>query len=98
MSRRSPYFNRENLEKALPTADIQYVWMKTLGGRRKKIRDDTPNVGLRSLSFRNYADYTLTGEFQNAAAELVKLADTSSNAFMCDERVLLHIPRFIVYD
>ena len=66
MSRRSPYFNRENLEKALPTADIQYVWMKTLGGRRKKIRDDSPNVGLRSLSFRNYADYTLTGEFQNA--------------------------------
>jgi len=98
MSRRSPYFNRENLEKALPTADIQYVWMKTLGGRRKKIRDDSPNVGLRSLSFRNYADYTLTGEFQNAAAELVKLAEHSRTAYMCAERVYFRCHRLLVSD
>ena len=36
MSRRLPYFNRESLEQALPAAGIRYVWMKELGGRRKK--------------------------------------------------------------
>ncbi len=41
-----------------------YVWMKELGGRRKKIRDDSPHVALRSPSFRNYADYMLTEEFE----------------------------------
>ena len=37
--------------------------MKELGGHRKKIRDDSPNTGLRNDSFRNYADYMLTPEF-----------------------------------
>ena len=66
MSRRLPHFNRESLEKSLPEAGVKYVWMKELGGRRKKIRDDSPNVALRSPSFRNYADYMLSVEFQRA--------------------------------
>ena len=60
MSRRMPHFNRESLEAELPKHGIAYVWMKELGGRRKKIRDDSPNTGLRNDSFRNYADYMLT--------------------------------------
>ena len=72
MSRRLPHFNRESLEKTLPEAGIHYIWMKELGGRRKKIRDDSPNVALRSPSFRNYADYMLTEEFQQGMAQLIK--------------------------
>jgi len=53
MSRRLPHFNREVLEQKLPEAGIAYVWMKELGGRRRKIRDDSPNVALRNDSFRN---------------------------------------------
>jgi len=64
MSRRLPHFNREFLEKALPEAGIGYVWMKELGGRRKKTLKDSPNVALRNDSFRNYADYMLTPEFE----------------------------------
>src|SRR6476661_3512994 len=64
MSRRLPHFNRESLESALPAVGIRYVWMKELGGRRKKIRNDSPNIALRSPSFRNYADYMLTDEFR----------------------------------
>src|ERR1700684_3665071 len=60
MSRRLPQFNRESLEKSLPVAGIHYVWMKALGGYRKKSREDSPNTGLRNASFRNYADYMLT--------------------------------------
>src|SRR5690349_1913854 len=63
MSRRLPHFNRESLEQALPATGIQYVWMKELGGRRKKSLRDSPNVALRNDSFRNYADYMLMPEF-----------------------------------
>src|ERR1700692_3793560 len=64
MSRRLPHFNREALEKTLHEAGIRYVWLQELGGRRKKIRDDSPNLALRNDSFRNYADYMLTEDFQ----------------------------------
>ena len=64
MSRRLPWFNRESLEVELPKVGIQYVWMKDLGGRRKKQTDQSPNTGLRSDSFRNYADYELTPPFK----------------------------------
>ena len=75
MSRRLPQFNRDSLEQSLPAAGIRYVWMKALGGYRKEILDDSPNVALRNDSFRNYADYMLTPEFEQAIAEVIVLAE-----------------------
>jgi uncharacterized protein (DUF488 family) len=98
MSRRLPHFNRDSLEKALPAVGIQYVWMKDLGGRRKKILQDSPNVALRNDSFRNYADYMLTPEFERAVAELVELAVKSRTAYMCAERVYFRCHRMLVSD
>jgi len=98
MSRRLPHFNRESLEKTLPEAGIRYVWMKELGGRRKKIRDDSPHLALRSPSFRNYADYMLTEEFRDAVAALIKLGDQSPTAYMCAERVYFRCHRMMVSD
>jgi len=98
MSRRLPHFNRESLEKTLPEARIRYVWMKELGGRRKKIRDDSPHLALRSPSFRNYADYMLTEEFRTAIADLIKLADESLTSYMCAERVYFRCHRMMVSD
>jgi len=98
MSRRLPYFNRESLGKSLPEAGIRYVWMKELGGRRKKIRDDSPNVALRSPGFRNYADYMLTEDFQHAINELVGLAEDSRTAYMCAERLYFRCHRMLVSD
>jgi uncharacterized protein (DUF488 family) len=98
MSKRLPHFNRESLEKSLPAAGIRYVWMKELGGRRKKIRDDSPNIGLRNTSFRNYADYMLTQDFERAIAELVKIAEHSRTAYMCAERVYFKCHRMLVSD
>jgi len=97
-SRRLPHFNRESLEKTLPEAGIRYLWMRELGGRRKKIRDDSPNVALRSPSFRNYADYMLTQEFQGGIAQLIELAEQSRTAYMCAERVYFHCHRMLVSD
>ena len=73
MSRRLPQFNRDSLQQTLPAAGIRYLWMKSLGGYRKKVLDDSPNIALRNQSFRNYADYMLTPEFAQAASELVAL-------------------------
>ena len=98
MSRRLPHFNRESLEKALPEAEIQYVWMKELGGRRKKILADSPNVALRNDSFRNYADYMLTPDFEQAMLSLIMLSEKSPTAYMCAERVYFHCHRMLVSD
>jgi uncharacterized protein (DUF488 family) len=98
MSRRMPHFNRESLEKTLPEAGIRYIWMKELGGRRKKIRDDSPNVALRNVSFRNYADYMLTSEFQQGVAQLIHLAEQSRTVYMCAERVYFQCHRMLVSD
>jgi uncharacterized protein (DUF488 family) len=98
MSRRLPHFNREALETTLHGAGIRYVWLKELGGRRKKIRDDSPNVALRNDSFRNYADYMLTEDFQCAIAELIELAEQSRTAYMCAERVYFRCHRMLVSD
>jgi uncharacterized protein (DUF488 family) len=98
MSRRLPQFNRESLEKSLPPAGIRYVWMKVLGGYRKKILDDSPHIALRNASFRNYADYMLTSEFEKAIAELIALAEQAPTAYMCAERVYFHCHRMLVSD
>ena len=74
MSRRMPHFNRESLDAELPENGVTYVWMKELGGRRKKIRNDSPNTGLRNDSFRNYADYMLTDEFAQGIERLLAIA------------------------
>jgi uncharacterized protein (DUF488 family) len=98
MSRRLPHFNRESLEKTLPEAGIAYIWLRALGGRRNKILDDSPNVALRNASFRNYADYMLTPEFQRGIDRLVQLAEQSRTAYMCAERVYFHCHRMLVSD
>ncbi len=98
MSRRLPQFNRESLEKSLAATGIRYIWMKALGGYRKKSLAESPNIALRNDSFRNYADYMLSLEFQQAAGELVKLAEEAHTAYMCAERVYFHCHRMLVSD
>jgi uncharacterized protein (DUF488 family) len=98
MSRRLPHFNRESLERVLPDAGTRYVWMKELGGRRKKIRDDSPHVAIRSDSFRNYADHMLTPEFDRGMTELLSLAKQGRTAYMCAERVYFNCHRMLVSD
>jgi len=72
--------------------------MKPLGGYRRKILDESPNIALRSPSFRNYADYMLTPEFERAVAELIALAENSRTAYMCAERVYFRCHRMLVSD
>lgn len=98
MSRRLPQFNRESLEKSLPAAGIRYIWMKDLGGYRKKTRQESPNIALRNQSFRNYADYMLTPEFEAAVKKLIELGESSPTAYMCAERMYFQCHRMLVSD
>lgn len=98
MSRRLPHFNRESLAQSLPEAGIEYVWMKELGGHRKKIRDDSPHIALRNDSFRNYADHMLTPGFEAAMKHLIDLAGKKPTAYMCAERVYFNCHRMLVSD
>ena len=112
-SRRMPYFQgpqfppfmtheeggqQEALETTVPRAGIEYRWLRELGGRRRKIRDDSPNLALRSPTFRNYADYMLTDAFRHGVEELINLAEESRTAYMCAERVYFHCHRMLVSD
>jgi uncharacterized protein (DUF488 family) len=113
-SRRMPYFQgpqfppfmtreegeqQEALETTLPRAGIEYRWLRELGGRRKKIRDDSPNLALRSPTFRNYADYMMTPEFEAAIGALLQLAAIKRTCIMCSERqVYWHCHRMLVSD
>ena len=98
MSRRLPHFNRQALDESLGAAGIKYLWMKELGGRRKKTRDHSPHVALRNPSFRNYADYMLTPDFQRGISDLLALAQHSRTAYMCAERVYFRCHRMLVSD
>lgn len=98
MSRRLPHFNRENLEKELPNAGVAYVWLRELGGRRKRKMENSPNVALRNDSFRNYADYMLTPEFERGIGELLQIAERGAVAIMCAERVYFRCHRMLVSD
>ena len=98
MSRRLPHFNRESLESELPKHGINYIWMKELGGRRKKIRNDSPNLALRNDSFRNYADYMMTDEFAQGVERLLQAAEQGKTAYMCAERVYFQCHRMLISD
>jgi uncharacterized protein (DUF488 family) len=100
MSRRHPHFNREHLELWLPEIGCSYVWEKELGGRRGKQmpEDKSPNIALRSSSFRNYADYMLSEKFQLAVARLVERAQKINTAIMCAEQLYFRCHRMLVSD
>ena len=97
-SRRLPHFHRESLEVELPKAGIAYSWEPHMGGRRKKITSQSRNTAIRSDSFRNYADYMLTPEFQAAAEGVRQLAAEKPTAYMCAEKLYFQCHRMMVSD
>jgi uncharacterized protein (DUF488 family) len=100
MSRANPQFNASELAKKLPRAGLRYVEMRALGGRRGKSKTAKParNAAWENASFKNYADYAETPEFQRALRELLALAKRSTCAIMCAEVLWWRCHRRIVAD
>jgi uncharacterized protein (DUF488 family) len=68
-SRHNPQFNREGLRSSLRRRSIQYAHLPRLGGLRRPVKT-SPNTGWRNSSFRGFADYMMTEEFERGLAEL----------------------------
>ena len=96
-SRRNPQFNRENLPGGLGGAGIQYKHMPKLGGLRHP-RPDSINVAWRNASFRGYADYMQTAEFQVALQTLLGVSSAERTAIMCAESVPWRCHRSLIAD
>jgi uncharacterized protein (DUF488 family) len=96
-SRHNPQFNRETLRKKLRSARIGYVHLRKLGGLRHA-RHDSPNMGWRNTSFRGFADYMQTSEFDAGLQRLIKLARQKRSALMCAEAVPWRCHRSLVAD
>lgn len=97
-SRKHPHFNRDNLATELTKAGIDYHWFEALGGRRGKSLDDSPNLGLHNESFRNYADYMMTEDFQGSIQKLREIARRKMTAIMCSEGLFWQCHRRLVSD
>lgn len=96
-SRHNPQFNRETLPVSLKPAGIGYVHMAELGGLRHTTPDSL-NIGWRNASFRGYADYMQTPEFQRAIDQLIRLASQDRIALMCAEAVPWRCHRSLIAD
>lgn len=96
-SRHNPQFSREILSKKLRGARIGYVHLRKLGGRRRA-RQDSPNMGWRNTSFRGFADYMQTAEFDAGLLRLTQLADRKPSAIMCAEAVPWRCHRSLIGD
>lgn len=69
-SARYPHFNRERLGLFLGQHGFTYEHEPALGGLRKPHKDSM-NMGWRNASFRGYADYMSTPEFEDALERLI---------------------------
>jgi uncharacterized protein (DUF488 family) len=96
-SRHNPQFNKASLPGSLKKAGLGYVHLAGLGGLRHA-KADSPNGGWRNASFRGYADYMQTPEFERSLDELIELARREKVALMCAEAVPWRCHRSLIAD
>lgn len=96
-SRHNPQFGLENISRTLVTAGIAYEHFKELGGWRRPAHD-SPNVALRNVAFRGYADYMQTDEFARAVDALVVELAARPTAVMCSESLWWRCHRRLLAD
>ena len=96
-SRKYPQYGKETLAATLAAHSIGYHWLQALGGRRR-VSPDSPNTAWRNPSFRGYADYMSSTEFERALAQLLKVASKARTAIMCAEAVWWRCHRSMIAD
>ena len=96
-SRHNPQFNKDSLPGSLKKSGLGYVHLPGLGGLRHAKRDSI-NAGWRNTSFRGYADYMQTPEFEQSLEKLVRLAGRKQIALMCAEAVPWRCHRSLIAD
>jgi uncharacterized protein (DUF488 family) len=97
-SKRYPQFNKETLAESLTVHGIRYEHFPELGGKRKS-NPDSRNTVWRNASFRGYADYMETEQFQKGIERLLEVAAKAGpTAIMCAEAVWWRCHRSLIAD
>ena len=97
-SKRYPQFNKDALAQSLNAHGIRYKHFPELGGRRKP-NPDSRNTAWRNASFRGYADYMETEQFQRGIERLLDFAaEAGRTAIMCAEAVWWRCHRSLIAD
>ncbi|HEY9498062.1 MAG TPA: DUF488 domain-containing protein [Terrimesophilobacter sp.] len=96
-SRHNPQFAEKELERWLLDAGIGYRRMAELGGLRRTTKESV-NGGWRNASFRGFADYMQTPEFDAGIDELIAAARKQAVAIMCAEAVPWRCHRSLIGD
>jgi uncharacterized protein (DUF488 family) len=96
-SRHNPQFNKETLPTDLLSAGIDYMHIAGLGGLRHT-KVDSANKGWRNASFRGYADYMQTPDFEVSLNMLIEAAKKMQVAVMCAESLPWRCHRSLIAD
>jgi len=96
-SRHNPQFNGPDLARALRSHHIGYRHQKNLGGLRRP-HANSINTAWKNSSFRGFADYMLTTEFNDGIAELIAIATLKTVAIMCAEALPWRCHRSLLGD
>jgi len=96
-SRHNPQFNKDELPNSLLNNGITYGHLPGLGGLRHP-RKDSINTAWKNASFRGYADYMQTPEFEQSLEELISRASKFLTAIMCAEAVPWRCHRSMIGD
>ena len=97
-SKRYPQFNKDALTESLNAHGIRYEHLPELGGKRKS-KPDSRNAAWRNASFRGYADYMETEQFQKGIERLLDVAaEVGPTAIMCAEAVWWRCHRSLIAD
>ena len=83
-SKRYPQFNKDALAESLNVHGIRYEHFPELGGKRKS-KPDSRNTAWRNASFRGYADYMETEQFQKGIERLLDVAGQGAAAWAAAE-------------
>ena len=96
-SRHNPQFNADELGAALRRHGFRYEHLAKLGGLRRA-RKDSLNTAWRNASFRGFADYMQTKDFEAGLEEVRALTGHGKVALMCAEAVPWRCHRSLVAD
>jgi DNA-3-methyladenine glycosylase II len=96
-SRHNPQFNEDAVRQAFRARRLGYVHLPELGGLRRR-RKDSRNTGWRNASFRAFADYMQTEDFEVGLKKLRAFASGAHAALMCAEAVPWRCHRSLVAD
>ena len=94
-SRRNPQFDQAALAEELECAGIAYLHLPDLGGRRSGVPGEEQFACLRVSSFRSYAAWMSSSEWQQAIVQALGLA---SPCFMCAETLPWRCHRRLIGD